>query len=228
MHKLQVLLIKLFFDNSRFKLSLGQNPRLFIQHIQFVKLNSSYETGLTISRLFLPRFSKNSLSKTLNLYRRINELALTSSNQRINNYELNSSELNAKGMYETGLKLKYCAGSVMPRCVLTVLSNGFKKPVFFGVFRTVFSFLPEPPHPTCKCIHCTCKYIVSSLFTATVCFFIFKIVTRNLNKIIDINYYPVPEVLYLIFACLFIPCPSYQSIISIMLVNYTAVLNVEY
>ena len=124
-------------------LTLGQNPRSFIQHIEFVKLNSSYETGLTISRLFLTRFSKNSLSKTLNLYRRINELALTSSNQRINNYELNSSELNAKGMYETGLKLKYCAGSVMPRCVLTVLSNGFKKPVFSGVFGRFSVFYPN-------------------------------------------------------------------------------------
>ena len=38
------------------------------------------------------------------------------------------------------LKLKSCASSVMARCLLTVVSNGFKKPVF--------GFLSKSPHPS--------------------------------------------------------------------------------
>ena len=56
-------------------------------------------------------------------------------------------------MKQAFLKLKSCASSVIPRCLLTVVLNRFKKPVYLGFFRTVFCFLPEQPHPNQKVIN---------------------------------------------------------------------------
>lgn len=35
-----------------------------------------------------------------------------------------------------------------------------------------------------------------------------KVIVRNLNKIIDINYYPVPEVCFLVWCCFSLNCAS--------------------
>ena len=46
-------------------------------------------------------------------------------------------------MKQAFLKLKSCASSVMVRCLLTVVLNGFKKPVYSGFFGRFSVFYPN-------------------------------------------------------------------------------------